>query len=94
MCNSFQIPGFSSYLHPITLDDLPYILGIGQETNENGWTVGLKISLFNVTDDANPVESAVFVDTGASSDANHDFKSFRWLPKSQMLIIHNQKYDR
>ncbi len=42
-----KIPGYSSYLHPIS-DNI--ILGIGQED----WQV--KLSLFDVTDPANPVE--------------------------------------
>ena len=42
-----KIPGYSSYLHPIT-DNI--ILGIGQED----WQV--KLSLFDVTDPANPLE--------------------------------------
>ena len=42
-----EIPGYSSYLHPIS-DNI--ILGIGQED----WQV--KLSLFDVTDPANPVE--------------------------------------
>lgn len=42
-----KIPGFSSYLHPITKDK---ILGVGQEGS------AVKISLFDVADPANPVE--------------------------------------
>lgn len=94
MFTSLQIPGFSSYLHPITLDGTSFILGVGQETDENQRIVGLKISLFDVSEDTNPTESAVLIDKGASSSANSDFKSFRWLSKSRLLIIPNQKYDR
>ncbi|MEA1958555.1 MAG: beta-propeller domain-containing protein [Chloroflexota bacterium] len=42
-----KIPGYSSYLHPITNDK---ILGIGEED----WKV--KISLFDVQDPSNPIE--------------------------------------
>ena len=40
-----KIPGYSSYLHPITKDK---ILGIGEENNK------VKISLFDVSDPADP----------------------------------------
>jgi inhibitor of cysteine peptidase len=42
-----KIPGFSSYLHPLT-DNL--ILGVGQEEGN------VKVSLFNVADPSNPTE--------------------------------------
>ncbi len=47
LAGELKIPGYSSYLHPISED---IILGIGQED----WQV--KLSLFDVTDPANPVE--------------------------------------
>jgi len=47
LCGELEIPGYSSYLHPITED---LILGIGKE----GWKV--KISLFDVSSPEKPVE--------------------------------------
>ena len=47
MVGELKIPGFSSYLHPLT-DNL--ILGVGQEDNK------VKVSLFDVTRADNPVE--------------------------------------
>lgn len=46
-----KIPGYSSYLHPITADK---ILGIGEENNQ------VKISLFDVSNPANPTELAKY----------------------------------
>jgi uncharacterized secreted protein with C-terminal beta-propeller domain len=46
-----KIPGYSSYLHPITKDK---ILGIGQENNK------VKVSLFDVSDPAGPTEIAKY----------------------------------
>jgi len=46
-----KIPGYSSYLHPITKDK---ILGIGEEDNK------VKVSLFDVSDPANPTEIAKY----------------------------------
>lgn len=46
-----KIPGYSSYLHPIAKDK---ILGIGEENNK------VKISLFDVSDPADPTEIAKY----------------------------------
>jgi inhibitor of cysteine peptidase len=60
-----KIPGFSDYLHPL---DENHLIGFGYNTesipNENGGepsiiTAGIKISLFDVTDFANPIEKDV-----------------------------------
>lgn len=82
-----QIPGFSSYLHEIEIDGSKLIMGIGQGADLNGRQEGLKISLFNVTDPSSPTETVSLVDRGYYSNAQHDFKSFRYLPKNQILIL-------
>jgi len=46
-----KIPGYSSYLHPITKDK---ILGIGKEGNQ------VKLALFDVSDPANPAERSKY----------------------------------
>ncbi len=48
-----KIPGFSTYLHPIT-DTL--LLGIGQDGTETGTNGGIKVSLFDVSDPTKPKE--------------------------------------
>jgi DNA excision repair protein ERCC-4 len=88
-----EIPGFSSYLHPIEIDGVPLMLGIGSHVNETtGWETGLKISLFNVSDPMNLKEITVLVDEGAYSSGSWDFKSFRYLPLSQKLILPKTEY--
>jgi len=49
-----KIPGFSSYLHPVG-DGL--LLGVGQDATDQGRTLGAKVSLFDVSDPTNPLES-------------------------------------
>lgn len=51
MKGELKIPGFSSYLHPISKDK---ILGIGQENGQ------VKVSLFDVSQPVNPVELAKY----------------------------------
>lgn len=46
LMNALKLPGHSDYLHPVT-DTL--LLGIGEETTSNGTTVGLKLSLYDIS---------------------------------------------
>jgi len=67
MTGELKIPGFSSYLHPLPEN---MVLGVGQQ----GWRV--KLSLFDVSDDHNPVESDTYLlDAGWSevSQTHHAF---------------------
>lgn len=75
-----KIPGFSNYLHPL---DERHLLGFGYETvakkNPQGGepiiqTQGMKISLFDVTDFANPKEKATEIigGQGTYSPVQHD----------------------
>jgi uncharacterized secreted protein with C-terminal beta-propeller domain len=78
-----KIPGFSNYLHPL---DENHLIGFGYDTksvpNENGGepriiTGGMKISLFDVTDFANPIEKDVEIlgGQGTYSSLQHDHKA-------------------
>lgn len=69
------------------------MLGVGQEVNEtSGWSTGVKISLFDVSDPENPIEVTSLVDTDSYSSAEHDFYAFRYLPVSQKLILPLSEY--
>lgn len=61
---------------------------------ESGLEQGVKISLFDITDPVNPVEKTSYVDPNAYSNAQNDFKSFRYLPLNQKLILPKSKYFR
>ena len=52
MKGELKIPGYSSYLHPITKNR---ILGIGEESNR------VKLSLFNVSSAENPTEASKYI---------------------------------
>jgi DNA excision repair protein ERCC-4 len=88
-----ELPGYSSYLHPIEIDGVKLMLGVGQDVNEtSGWSTGVKISLFDVSDPEAPVEVTSLVDTDSYSSAEHDFYAFRYLPLSQKLILPLREY--
>lgn len=87
-----KIPGFSRYLHPY---DESTIIGIGQDATEEGRTTGLKISLFDVSDVANPKEVASYVteERYASSTALYEHKAFLFSREKNLLVIPAYSYS-
>lgn len=87
-----KITGYSTYLHPYD-DEGKFIIGIGQDADENGRATGLQISLFDTSDLSNTnlvhkyVEGANSQGSISKSAAEYDPKAFRFLPKSKKLII-------
>jgi uncharacterized secreted protein with C-terminal beta-propeller domain len=84
-----KMPGFSEYLHPYDAD---HLIGIGQMTDENGRRTGqLKLSLFDVTDVANPKEMSTYLigEKGdyAYSEALDDHKAFLFSETKHLLVI-------
>lgn len=70
MTGELKIPGYSAYLHPLG-DDL--LLGVGQDAEQDGRTTGLQVSLFDVSDLADPrrVDQVTWEDTSSSSEWDH-----------------------
>ncbi|MCK5017323.1 MAG: beta-propeller domain-containing protein [Candidatus Peribacteraceae bacterium] len=81
-----KIPGYSDYLHPY---DDNHIIGVGMDADESGRTQGLKLSLFDVSDVANPKEISkyIFGGRGSSSYALHDHKAFLFDKEKELLVI-------
>ena len=72
-----KLPGFSEYLHPYDSDT---ILGVGHETVEGQWGPvldGVKITVFDVSDPADPTlaDFAVIGDRSAYSHIMYDHKA-------------------
>jgi len=86
-----KITGFSNYLHPYDADG-DFIIGIGQDANQDGMPTGLQISLFNATDLSNTTLVHRYnvqesLQSFSSSAAQYDPKAFRFLPIAKKLII-------
>lgn len=89
-----QIPGFSSYLHPVG-DGL--MLGVGFDGDDFGTNGGMKISLFDVSDPENPVECDRYVvsvdndydDTWSSvyCEAWYSHKALCWDSNNKIMYI-------
>lgn len=90
MIGQIKIPGFSSYLHPY---GEKMLIGIGKEVTDNGaqgiTVQGLKISLFDVTDPANPKETAMLKLGGPGSDTPilYDYKAFLLINDKNSMVI-------
>ncbi|MEI6729403.1 MAG: beta-propeller domain-containing protein [bacterium] len=80
-----KIPGFSNYLHPVGDG---YLLGIGQESDSQ-FGRGVKISLFDVRDPADPkeVDKKVIGLSGSSTLVQTDHKAFLWDAKRNLLSL-------
>jgi uncharacterized secreted protein with C-terminal beta-propeller domain len=80
-----KIPGYSSYLHML---DENYLLAVGRAGTDEGQIQGLKLSIFDVTDMANPKESHSFVmDESTWSEAEWDHKAFTYFASKKLLGI-------
>ena len=79
-----KIPGFSSYLHPIS-DTL--VLGVGSDADPDGRVTGAKVSLFDVSDLAAPREVAVWTAPDGWNDIGWDHRAFLWWAPESLAVI-------
>lgn len=84
-----KIPGVSDYLHPY---DENHVIGVGRNTEDiERWVTftGLKISLFDVSDMANPKEVAKYEigERGTDSEVLRDHKAFLFSKQRSLLVI-------
>ena len=85
-----KIPGFSSYLHPIGQGR---VLGVGSDGDDDGRITGSKVSIFDVTDPADPQEVAIWSAPGGWNDVGWEHRSFLWWEAEQMAVIPLTTYD-
>ena len=79
-----KIPGFSSYLHPIS-DTL--VLGVGSDADDEGRVTGAKVSLFDVSDLTEPLEVAVWTAPDGWNDVGWDHRAFLWWAPEELAVI-------
>jgi uncharacterized secreted protein with C-terminal beta-propeller domain len=79
-----KIPGFSSYLHPIS-DTL--VLGVGSDADPDGRVTGAKVSLFDVSDLSAPREVAVWTAPDGWNDIGWDHRAFLWWAPESLAVI-------
>lgn len=84
-----EIPGYSSYLHPIS-DSL--LIGFGRDGDESGRIGGLQVSLFDVSDLTDPKRLDMYrfdtpADTWSWSAAEWDHHAFNYFAEHQVLAL-------
>jgi hypothetical protein len=78
-----KIPGYSAYLHPVG-DGL--LLGVGQDATQDGRTTGTQLSLFDVSNPADPQRISTLA-IGGQSEAEWDHKAFLyWQPDGTIVL--------
>ncbi len=85
-----KITGFSGQLHPLGPN---HVLGIGQEATDEGRTTGAKVTLFDVSDLANPTDVANWTVDNSWSDAQWDHKAFLWWPQENLAVLPVQNWQ-
>ncbi|WP_426755636.1 beta-propeller domain-containing protein [Myxococcus sp. Y35] len=89
-----KIPGFSTYIHP--LGDT-HLLTFGEHRNEDGtWQDrALKLSLFDVSDLAQPKEAFTYQlgSMSSHSEALHEHKAFTYFPAKGLLALPFTDWD-
>jgi uncharacterized secreted protein with C-terminal beta-propeller domain len=85
-----KIPGYSAYLHPIGDHRL---IGIGQDAGETGRVQGTQVSLFDVSDPANPKRLANATVPSSQSEAEFDHHAFLWWAKTGLTMVPVQSYQ-
>ncbi len=79
-----KIPGFSSYLHPIS-DTM--VLGVGSDADLDGRITGSKVSLFDVSDLSAPREVAVWSAPDGWNDVGWDHRAFLWWAPEELAVV-------
>ena len=84
-----EILGYSAYLHPV---DESTLIGVGQDATETGQTLGTQVSLFDVSDLANPTRTDRFTLAGGTSDVEFDHRAFLYWAPTRLAVLPLQSY--
>ncbi|MCO6438407.1 MAG: beta-propeller domain-containing protein [Phycisphaerae bacterium] len=91
-----KVPGFSTFIVPM---DENHLLTVGQYIPEGdiSWPRGVQLSIFDVSDFANPIlaHNVVLTDeqAGAWSEALYNPKAFTYFPENDMVALPVSIYD-
>jgi hypothetical protein len=84
VAGELKIEGYSAYLHAIGED---LILGVGQDADSRGMTLGAKATVFDVSDPASPREVATWRAADTYSDVEWDHLAFlAWAPAEIVVL--------
>ena len=84
-----KIHGYSAYLHPVGADRL---LGVGQDADEEGRTLGTQVSLFDISDLDRPERIAQWTAPGGRSQVEFDALAFLYWPPTGLAVLPMNQY--
>ncbi len=89
LAGELKIPGFSSYLHPMSNT---HLIGLGRDADpQTGRTLGLQLSLFDVSNLAKPTRVDVFTFAGEAwsnwTPAEWNHHAFSYFPEQGILAF-------
>jgi len=86
-----EIPGYSSYLHPLGEG---LLMGVGQDATEDGRVMGTQVSTFDVSDIANPVRVDNYtLGEGTNSTVEYDHHAFLYWDGLAMIPVQQYWWD-
>jgi hypothetical protein len=81
---ALALTGYSAYLHPVSATRL---IGVGQNADSVGHVLGAQVSLFDVSDLANPSRLATYALASSVSAAGMDPHAFLYWPADQLVVV-------
>jgi hypothetical protein len=91
VAGELKVRGYSAYLHPL---DAGLLLGVGQDATGQGQVTGAQLSLFDVSDLANPRRlSQRAIAPSATSEAEYDHHAFLYWAPTKLAMLPVQTYD-
>jgi hypothetical protein len=84
-----KIPGYSGYLHPVGDGRL---VGVGQDADEQGVTEGVQVSLFDVSDPADPRRTDTVTVPRSESPVEWDHRAFLHWPATGLTVVPVTRY--
>lgn len=78
-----KIPGYSAYLHPVGEG---LLLGVGQDATDDGRATGTQLSLFDVSDPADPQRIST-LPIGGYSEVEWDHKAFLFWAADGTIVL-------
>ncbi len=87
-----KIPGYSTYLHPY---DETHIIGFGYDTDKDGRTTGLKLTMFDVSDLNNPKEmfTTKIGNRNVGSSLTYNHKSLLYMKNNNIIAFPVNYYN-
>ncbi len=89
IAGELKVPGYSDYIHPLGENHLMTIGKDAKEENGTTWYQGMQLSIFDITDFANPklLHQEKLGDRGTESEALHNHKAFTFWTEEGLLAL-------